>query len=233
MASSDYLKLYGPAVGNLLVTIGCYFHLRSKISEIAATHGGEKCDLTDILARLDKLEGIMKQILPAIQHHDQVLRGMAPPAAEGEGGGEEEEVEEDGDEVGEEEEGETDVKTKTPSSEEKDGKAKTKSKAKASKTKANAPAKTKAKVKAKTKSKAKTKVAPKKSQEDPIRKAKRQDEEEEEEEEEGSSQKNREDEIDQELDEILEGEPPDIELEATEAQEEKPSPKKKSFKKKS
>lgn len=188
---AEHLKLYGPAIGNLIVTIGCYFHLKSKISEINT----EKCDLTDILARLDKVEKVLNQILPALQYHDQVLRGKVPPP---------------------EQEGEAEVETEGPTDEGKDKPSKSKPKAKA-KAKAKTPP---PKAKSKTKTKAKPKA---KSQEDVI------DEISE------GTDKNREEELDQELDEILQTEePPAIELEATEAQEpqeEKPSPKKKSFKK--
>lgn len=77
---TEALKLYGPAVGNLAVTIGLYFHLKSQI-KVAQTP-----PLEDIYARLDEIEKILKGIVPALQNHDKVIRAITtrPPPQNGE-----------------------------------------------------------------------------------------------------------------------------------------------------
>lgn len=83
---TEALKLYGPAVGNLAVTIGLYFHLKSQI-KVAQTP-----PLEDIYARLDEIEKILKGIVPALQNHDKVIRAITtrppPQNSSGENGGE-------------------------------------------------------------------------------------------------------------------------------------------------
>jgi hypothetical protein len=65
----EYLKLYGPACANLVVTIGSYFLLKKKIAEAGLDH-------TDILKRLDRIDAAMQQIIPVIQHHDKIIKSL-------------------------------------------------------------------------------------------------------------------------------------------------------------
>jgi len=114
---TEYLKLYGPATANLMITIGCYFHLKSKISEI---HPDVKLD--DIHARLEHIEKNLNQIIPVLQQHDKILKELIELVQRkdiakhirGEGG----------------EGGEVEIPTEVPSSEAKDRSPKTKAKAK-------------------------------------------------------------------------------------------------------
>lgn len=69
---SEYLKTYGPAVANLVVTMGCYFHLKSKINSI-----NPEVKLDDVYARLEAIEKSLNQIVPVLQHHDAFLKKLA------------------------------------------------------------------------------------------------------------------------------------------------------------
>lgn len=66
----EYLKLYGPAVGNLAVTVGVYFHLKSKIAEINPSTP----KLDDIYERLDKIDAAFKQLIPVVQQLDKAMK---------------------------------------------------------------------------------------------------------------------------------------------------------------
>jgi hypothetical protein len=126
---ADYLKLYGPATANLAITIGCYFHLKSKI---AAIHPDVKLD--DVHARLDHIEKNLNQIIPVLQQHDKILRDLVQRNHPGPG-------------VSDEAEGEVELSTEVPSSEVKDVPAKGRAKAPP---KAKVPPKAKAPPKAKS-----------------------------------------------------------------------------------
>lgn len=73
---ADYLKLYGPAVANFMVTMGCYFHLKSKINDIRPD-----VKLDDVHARLDAIEKNLNQIIPILQRHDQFFKQIASERA--------------------------------------------------------------------------------------------------------------------------------------------------------
>ena len=69
---ADYLKLYGPALGNLMVTIGLYFHLKSKISEVRPD-----VNLDEIHEQLGHIDKALKDIITALKRHDQLLGILA------------------------------------------------------------------------------------------------------------------------------------------------------------
>jgi len=69
---ADYVKLYGPALGNLVVTIGLYFHLKSKISEVRP-----EVNLDEIHEQLGHIDKALKDIITALKRHDQLLGILA------------------------------------------------------------------------------------------------------------------------------------------------------------